>query len=109
MAKSLKGIDEIEDSDWEVVDFSPTSNLPSYANLIEAINKVIVIKGIEVRETARGKVYYIHTDNMGSFYTWSKVVGRQLEEINEKYLKNGKKVKAKVVKRKNYLTLESPK
>jgi len=92
----------------QVVDYTPTSELPAYANLIEAINKTLVIVDVEYRDTSRGRVYYVHSENLGSFYTWSKVVGKQLEDIKTNYLNKGYKVRAKVIKRKNYLTLTKP-
>jgi len=92
----------------QIVDYTPTSELPAYSNLIEAINKTLVIVDVEWRDTQRGRVYYIHSENMGSYYTWSKVIGKQLEDIKANYLEKGFKVRAKVVKRKNYLTLTKP-
>jgi len=92
----------------QIVDYTPVSELPAYANLIEAINKTLVITDVEWRDTQRGRVYYVHSENLGSFYTWSKVIGKQLEDIKSNYLSKGVKVRAKVIKRKNYLTLTRP-
>jgi len=97
-----------ENKTQDVIDYTPMSELPAYANLIEAINKTLVIVDVEWRDTNRGRVYYIHSENLGSFYTWSKVVGKQLEDIKSNYLAKGYKVRAKVIKRKNYLTLTRP-
>jgi len=97
-----------ENKTQDVIDYTPVSELPAYANLIEAINKTLVITDVEWRDTQRGRVYYIHSENLGSFYTWSKVIGKQLEDIKSNYLAKGYKVRAKVIKRKNYLTLTRP-
>jgi len=103
---AFKGeVKEVEFKD--VVDFE-TPQLPTFPNLIEALNKVVVIKSVEFRDTRRGRVYYIHTED-GDYYTWSKVVGRQLEELIDKYISKGIKVRATVRKVKNYLTLAPPK
>jgi len=97
-----------ETQEEKVIEYEGSS-LPAYPNLVEAINKVMTIVDVEYRDTRRGRIYYIHSEDQGSYYTWSKVVGRQLEEIMEKYLSKGYKVRVKVKKVKNYLTLASPK
>ena len=91
----------------EVVDYERPP-LPQYPNLHTVVGKVITIKDVEYRDTRRGRVYYVHCDE-GDYYTWSQVVGKQLEQIINDYLSKGIKVRAKVVRVKNYLQLASPK
>lgn len=93
----------------KVVDYTEEV-IAAYPNLQEAVGKVLVIKDVEVRQTPKGKVYYVHTEEPpGSWYTWSKVVGKQLEQLYEKYLKHGVMVRAKVIKVKDkYLSLAPP-
>jgi len=103
---AFKGeVKEVEFKD--VVDFE-TQQLPTFPNLIEALNKTIVIEEVTFRDTNRGRVYYIKTADGNQYYTWSKVVGRQLEELIDKYISKGIKVRATVRKVKNYLTLAPP-
>lgn len=105
--KKEETVDFTQEQTPEVVDFEMPA-LPEYPNLHEAVGKVITIKSIEFRDTRRGRIYYVHCDD-GSYYTWSKVIGAQLEALAEKYLSKGIKVRAKVARIKNYLTLASPK
>lgn len=84
-------------------------DLDSDGHLSDYVGKNLVIKSVEFGELGTLGNYAILTVQIGDeikrLHTFSEVVIRQCEKL-EPHLKTGTSVKAKLVKRKNYITLE---
>jgi hypothetical protein len=84
-------------------------DLDSDGHLSDYVGRNIVIKGVEFGELGTLGDYAILTVQIGNeikrLHTFSEVIIRQCKKL-EPHLKNGISVKAKLIKRKNYITLE---
>jgi hypothetical protein len=102
-----KGKKETEETD--VVEFSDVHRpFDADTNLASLVNETITILKVEFQDATLGKVAIVEAEARGKTvraYTFSKVISRQLEDI-AKITASGKKVRARVRKVKNYLTLE---
>jgi len=88
---------------------------PQRRNLNELVGQTVIITGYRLSESAKFKaqVAYVKVliDNKEEeFYTFSRVVIRQLTEEIEPILSQGKAVRVKVIKdeRKRYIALAPP-
>jgi len=86
-----------------------TGDLNSDGRLSDYVGRSIVIRAVEFGELGTLGNYAILTVQIGNevkrLHTFSEVIIRQCKKL-EPHLKNGAFVKAKLVKRKNYITLE---
>jgi len=74
-------------------------------NIVELLNLSFIITSVSFTEGNYGKIAVITTDNGSKYYTSSKVLLKQLEEI-KKYTDRGQKVKVTLRKVKRYYTFE---
>lgn len=93
----------------EIVDFDPAQGIES--NKLEALlNRVVEIREIRYEnKTAYGREYRSAAiiTNEGEFLSAGKAILNQLAKI-EPLIVQGKVVRVKVAKRKNYLVFEAP-
>ena len=100
----------------EIIEFKEVSR----ENLRVLVNKIIYITNIEFRQGKRGEfaIVKVYTDDdvqkneirEKEYYTFSRVVLRQLRDIYDEIMVNGKIVKAKLNEdpKRGYLYLSKP-
>ena len=97
---------KVVDFRTDVVDYTPPTK-PTYPNIRNLLNQVFIIEEVSSKEVRKGRIYYVKT-NKGTYYTFSKVLAQQLDDVVERYLSKGLKVRVKLKQRGNYLTLAPP-
>lgn len=88
--------------DWEVIQ---QEKFQGQRNLRELDGQVILISSFRVEDRGEGRRVAIIETDRGVYYTFSKVVIRQLEAAKD-YLDRGYVVRARVRAKDKYITLE---
>jgi len=97
-----------EKKEEKVIDFDLVDVRGERESIDVLLNKTFVITGFEKRSSNRyGDFYIIRTDDGKEYYTFSKVLIKQLEALKE-YLDKGYKVRVKLAKQRRYLTFAKP-
>ena len=98
----------------DIIEFRSEFSKPfdtQYKSIDEILNKPILIKDIAIIEFQGRQIIHILAEDLEgnefAFRTSSKVIIKQLTQF-EKHLKEGKKLKCKITKRKRYYTLAPP-
>jgi len=86
-----------------IVDYTPKKVGNFGKNISELLNQTFVIKAVEFTEVGFGKIAIFTLENGERYYTGSKVLLRQAEEI-EKLCDEGKLVRVTLKKVKRYYT-----
>jgi hypothetical protein len=104
----------VEIKDTDIIEYQPTYNRPydvEYRRVDEILNLPLIIKDITVEHYNDREVINILVETLDgkefATRTSSSVLIKQLKQF-ESLLKSGKKLKAKIVKRKRYYTLAPP-
>jgi hypothetical protein len=96
-----------EEKEEEVVEYHPSkkiADLDGTEPLTNIAGRTIIIEDVEFYETGRYTIAKVKAKE-GVFRTTSEVLVKQLKEIKQ-LTDQGKKVKAKVIKRGRYYTFE---
>jgi hypothetical protein len=109
-----KGKDVIEIENSDIIEYSVSYQRPydtEYKRIDEILNIPLLIKDITAERYNDREVIHILAETLDgkefATRTSSSVLIRQLKQF-EQLLKSGKKLKAKIVKRKRYYTLAPP-
>jgi hypothetical protein len=114
MAKDRENKEVVEIKDTDIIEYSATYSRPydvEYRRLEEIINMPVLIKDITIETFDNREVMHILMEDLQGHEfatrTSSSVLLKQLKQF-EQLLKAGKKLKAKIVRRKRYYTLAPP-
>ncbi|MEM3414880.1 MAG: hypothetical protein QXP36_03790 [Conexivisphaerales archaeon] len=106
--------DVVEIRNDDVIEYQPSFNRPydvEYKRIDEVLNLPILIKDIVVEKYNDREIIHVLYETLDgkefATRTSSSVLLKQLKQF-EQLLKSGKKLKAKIVRRKRYYTLAPP-
>lgn len=106
----VKPTSEKKITDYQIVDFKRRVKASIDAiNLRDMVNANIIITKYAINNDNQGREYALILDEKGNkFYTYSKVVIKQLRDELADILQSGKAVRVSVRKTKKYLYLDEP-
>jgi len=114
MAKDRENREIVELNSEDVIEYQPTYTRPydvEYKRIDEILNIPVLIKDVAVEKyNDREIIHILMEDLQGHQFatrTSSSVLIKQLKQF-ETLLKSGKKLKAKIVRRKRYYSLAPP-
>jgi Ni,Fe-hydrogenase maturation factor len=108
LREEIKEEKKEERKEDKVIDFDLVDIRGERESIDVLLNKTFVIVGFEKRTSSRyGDFYIIRTDDGKEYYTFSKVLMKQLDALKE-YFDKGYKVRVKLVKQRRYLTFTKP-
>jgi len=106
--------DVVEMSNDDVIEYSATYSRPydvEYKRIDEILNIPVLIKDVTVEKYNDREIIHVLCETLDgkefATRTSSSVLLKQLKQF-EQLLKSGKKLKAKIVRRKRYYTLAPP-
>jgi len=114
MGKEKENREIVELNSEDVVEYQPTYTRPydvEYKRIDEVLNIPVLIKDVTVEKYNDREIIHVLCETLDgkefATRTSSSVLLKQLKQF-ETLLKSGKKLKAKIVRRKRYYTLAPP-
>ena len=114
MAKDRENREIVEIKDTDIIEYQPTYQRPfetEYKRVDEVLNIPLLIKDVVFEQYNDREIAHILCETLDgkefATRTSSSVLIKQLKQF-EQLLKSGKKLKAKIAKRKRYYTLAPP-